>query len=223
MVIREVRPGDAAEWLRMRNLLWPDDAAPAEADGGPHARDIASFFAGSTLGTCPGGLAVVVFVADRGDGRLGGFVEAGLRPFATDCESRPVGFLEGWFVDQDLRRTGVGADLVRGVAAWTREQGCSELASDCLGENAIRQRAHASLGFKEVGRVVEYKKVLVTLAVTMLLGGCASAGAGAAPGAGAVASNSGDAASNAASQTAAESTPSPSSPGALERRLNMLS
>src|SRR5437016_4398372 len=120
MLTRQVCPADAAEWLRMRTLLWPPEP------GEDHAADIARFFAGDTLVSCPGGEAAV-FVADRGEGRLCGFIECGLRPFAEGCESRPVGYIEGWFVDEELRRGGVGRGLVAAAEAWAGAHGCSEM------------------------------------------------------------------------------------------------
>lgn len=152
--VREVTGGDAAEWLRMRNALWPP------TDGEDHAADIARFFAGDALASCPGGLATAVFVIERTDGRLGGFVEAGLRPFAEGCESRPVGYIEGWFVDQDLRRWGFGRELISTAESWAVAQGCREMASDCLLENEVARRAHIALGYAEDGRVIQFCKAI---------------------------------------------------------------
>jgi aminoglycoside 6'-N-acetyltransferase I len=148
MNVRPVRPEDADEWRRLRALLWP---------GEDHSADIAAFFAGDTIASCPGGVAQVL-VVERGDGRLGGFVEVGLRPFADGCETRPVGYVEGWFVDADLRRRGAGARLVRAAEEWVREKGCVELASDCAIDNEVSLRAHRALGFGEVERVILLRK-----------------------------------------------------------------
>ena len=148
MKVRPVRSDDAEEWRRLRGLLWP---------GEDHGPDIAAFFAGDAMVSCPGGIAQV-FVVERGSGGLGGFVEVGLRPFAEGCETRPVGYVEGWFVDEDLRRRGAGAELVRAAEEWARAQGCVELASDCAIENEISFRAHRALGFAEVDRVILLRK-----------------------------------------------------------------
>lgn len=103
----------------------------------------------------------VALVAERpGTTRLAGFAEVGLRPYADGCESSPVAFLEGWYVDEDLRHRGVGAALVRAAEAWARARGLSEFASDALLEDHTSHRAHEAVGFREVERAVRYRKSL---------------------------------------------------------------
>ena len=48
-----------------------------------------------------------VFVVDRSKGKLGGFLEAGIRKYAEGCDTSPVGYIEGWYVDEDLRDQGI--------------------------------------------------------------------------------------------------------------------
>ena len=145
MDIREYRPADHAEWLRMRRALWPGIAPDEEA------ADAAEWRARPDA---------VVLVAARPGGGLAGFAELGTRPYADGCDSSPVAYLEGWYVDPDVRRRGVGAALVRAGEGWARRRGCRELASDALLENTGSQRAHAALGFTEVERAVHYRKAL---------------------------------------------------------------
>jgi aminoglycoside 6'-N-acetyltransferase I len=71
-----------------------------------------------------------------------------------------VAYLEGWYVDEDLRRQGVGTALVRAAEAWARSKGLKEFASDTQLANAGSQLAHAALGFTEVERLVAYRKIL---------------------------------------------------------------
>src|SRR5688572_18200664 len=112
MEIREYRPADLAEWLRMRRALWPEIAAEAEA------ADAAEWL---------GRPDAAVLVAVRPDGQgLAGFAEVGTRPYADGCHTSPVAYLEGWYVDPDVRRAGVGAALVRAVEAWARRCGYRE-------------------------------------------------------------------------------------------------
>jgi aminoglycoside 6'-N-acetyltransferase I len=146
MHIRTYQPADHDDWLRMRRALWP------RLGGEDAAEDAAAWLARPD--------AVVIVAARPGDAGLAGFVELGARPYADGCRTSPVAFLEGWYVDPDVRRQGIGAALVRAGEAWARRQGYRELASDALLENTTSHRAHAALGFAEVERAVRYRKDL---------------------------------------------------------------
>jgi aminoglycoside 6'-N-acetyltransferase I len=63
-------------------------------------------------------------------------------------------------VDEDVRRTGVGAALVRAGEAWARAKGYRELGSDALLDNHVSHRAHRALGFSEEERLVIFRKPL---------------------------------------------------------------
>lgn len=146
MKIRRVEPSDRAEWLRVRAALWADydeSQFPAEtaeilADADGHA----------------------VFVIERDDGRLGGFAEIAIRGQAVGCETTGVGYLEGWYVDADLRQGGLGRKLLEAGEAWARSKGCREMASDADIHNAASLAAHAACGFREATRQVNFKKEL---------------------------------------------------------------
>ena len=103
----------------------------------------------------------VVLVAPLNEGAgLAGFAEVGARSVADGCETSPVAYLEGWFVDADMRRQGVGAALIHAAEAWAREKGFREFASDAELENIQSQQAHVALGFREVERAVLYLRTL---------------------------------------------------------------
>jgi aminoglycoside 6'-N-acetyltransferase I len=102
----------------------------------------------------------IALVAQRADGGLCGFAEIGARSVADGCDSSPVAYLEGWYVDPDLRGRGVGAALVQAAEDWARAHGYVELASDAELGNVGGQRAHTGVGFIEVGRAVLYLKSL---------------------------------------------------------------
>lgn len=144
--VRPRRPSDDPEWLRMRLALWP------EGDADAHRAGMREWLAVKDS---------VILVAARPDGRgLAGFAEVGTRPYAEGCDSSPVAYLEGWYVDPDVRRQGVGAALVRAAEGWARERGLTEFASDALLDNDTSHRAHRALGFAEVERIVCFRKSL---------------------------------------------------------------
>ena len=101
-----------------------------------------------------------VFVVDRGDGSLAGFVEAGSRPYADGCDTSPVGYVEAWYVDEDLRRQGYGRALLQAAEDWARRQGYREMASDALLDNHTSNAAHRASGYEEVERIIQFRKVL---------------------------------------------------------------
>jgi aminoglycoside 6'-N-acetyltransferase I len=146
MDIRFYGPADYAEWLRMRAALWPHH--PSEEK----EQDAADWLARTD--------AAVLVAARPGGAGLAGFAEVGERGYADGCRTSPVAYLEGWYVDPDVRRQGVGAALVRAAGVWALERGYRELASDALLENTTSQRAHTALGFVEVERSVKYRRTL---------------------------------------------------------------
>lgn len=144
--IRVRIPDDDKEWLRLRSALWPGLSPET------HRNEMASWRAHPDA---------VVFVAVRPDNAgLAGFAEVGTRSVADGCETSPVAYLEGWYVDTDMRRRGVGAALIQAAETWAREQSFREFASDAELDNIESQQAHVALGFLEVGRSVLYRKKL---------------------------------------------------------------
>jgi aminoglycoside 6'-N-acetyltransferase I len=81
-------------------------------------------------------------------GALTGFLEVDLRSHADGCDpARPVGYVEGWFVQEKFRKQGVGRELMRAAEGWAHTQGCREIASDALIDNKDSQHAHEALEF----------------------------------------------------------------------------
>jgi aminoglycoside 6'-N-acetyltransferase I len=145
ITIRRARLEDKNEWQRMRLLLWPHEASESSLS------DLDAMLAEPTE---------PVFVAIRENGKLGGFLEGGLRKYADGCDSSPVAYIEGWYVDEDLRRQGVGGDLVRALESWAREQGYSEVASDTWLDNETSIQAHFALGYEETEKLIHFRKKL---------------------------------------------------------------
>jgi aminoglycoside 6'-N-acetyltransferase I len=138
--IRASRPADRAELLRMAKLLWPDQPE-AEVESDVRSWDPSS-----------------VLVSERDGSRLAGFVQLGERSVAEGCWTGPVGYVEAWFVDEDLRRQGIGGALMAAALDWCRSRGYAELASDAQLGNDTSIRAHLALGYELVERIVCFRK-----------------------------------------------------------------
>jgi len=148
MIVRDVTPGDAPAWLRLRRALWPHHA---ESE---HAAEITKFLEGHAAEP------LAVLVAADGADRLIGFAELSIRAYAEGCRTDRVAYLEGWYVVPDARNQGVGRALIAAAEAWGRSQGCVEFASDADLTNDASAAAHRALGFTEVGRVRCFRKDL---------------------------------------------------------------
>ena len=140
---------DAATWLEMRMVLWPEDS---DAE---HREEIDQFFAGE-FPRWPWS----VLLAEDASGRALGFAEVSVRPYAEGCRSNRVAYLEGWFVLPEARNRGVGRALVDAAEEWGRSQGCPEFASDADPQNDVSRAAHGALGFVDVGLVHCFRKDL---------------------------------------------------------------
>jgi aminoglycoside 6'-N-acetyltransferase I len=146
MIVRKRTPGDDADWLKLRIALWPKTTA-AE-----HRVEMDAWLKRSD--------AIVLVAQSEVGGGLVGFTEIGARSLADGCETSPLAYLEGWYVDTAIRRRGVGAALIEAGEAWARSHGFSEFASDAEVENTDSQKAHVALGFREMERSVLYLKKL---------------------------------------------------------------
>jgi aminoglycoside 6'-N-acetyltransferase I len=145
MMIREIVEHDRADWVRLRDALWP--GALSGHDGETRA-----YFA-ERLPT------PIVFVAEV-EGRVIGFLELDYRKYAPGCASSPVPFIEGWYVEPALQRRGIGRALVEAAEAHARKGGFREIASDVERDNAGSIAAHLALGYEEAERIVCFRRSL---------------------------------------------------------------
>lgn len=141
MRVRPCRPEDRKDYQRMREALWPD-CSDADNDAW-FARDDAT-----------------TLLAIRDDGTLCGFVEVGARSIADSCETSPVGYIEGWYVDPDMRSQGVGRALLAAAEQWARARGYREMASDALADNSVSIEAHQRCGYERLETVTQFRKSL---------------------------------------------------------------
>lgn len=149
--IRAARGLDCEGLAQMYAALWPWGSAEE------HEKELRLVIEGKARLTMP----IAVLVAEEGGGSLAGFVEVDLRSHADGCDpAQPVGYIEGWFVAEEYRRSGIGAELIAAAEEWARGFGCVEVGSDALIENEVSQRAHEALGYEVVDRCVHYRKKL---------------------------------------------------------------
>jgi aminoglycoside 6'-N-acetyltransferase I len=150
MNTRLVTSDDRAEWMRMLAGLYPASTA---AD---HAASVDAYLTRRHIGEL---VPSAVFVVERADGGLGGFLELSVRNYAEGCTG-DAPYIESWFVDEDLRGSGAGRSLMAAAERWAADHGYNELASDALLDNVNSHAAHRALGFEEVERAVHFRKAL---------------------------------------------------------------
>lgn len=144
MQIRPIHETEFEAWLQMRLQLWPF------ADGEDDRTEMRDYLNRSDR---------LVLVAED-QFQLLGFLEASIRNYAEGCRGEHVAFIEGWWVEDSVRRRGIGAQLMQAAEIWAREQGCEEIGSNTLLDNEISWKAHLALGWEEVERCIHFRKSL---------------------------------------------------------------
>jgi aminoglycoside 6'-N-acetyltransferase I len=145
VTVRLIDAEDRAAWAAMRAALWPEDSLAMHAGAADALLGDDAFFA---------------LIAETADGTAVGFAEVAVRNYANGCESQPVPFLEGVWVAPQVRRRGVGAQLIARAEALLAARGFRELGSDTPIDNRGSQAAHRAWGFFETERVVYFRKPL---------------------------------------------------------------
>ena len=148
MSIRVAHAADIDAWVNLRARLWPDTSLQEH-------RAEAQAMLDAPAGTCVTFLHDVAGIGPRG------FAEATLRQdHVNGCDTSPVAFLEGIYVHEQDRGTGVGRGLLRAVRTWALDRGCSELGSDAHLDNVASHAFHRAVGFEETERVVFFRQRL---------------------------------------------------------------
>ena len=139
ITIDPMRPDDLPAWRNLRHKLGPEWVIEG------FDQEAKRYFDTGLIDALPH-----MVLAARRAGIVVGFAEVSLRAYAEGAHSSPVGYLEGWFVDQSCRGLGAGRQLVEAAESWARLQGCREFASDAEIDNDTSRCAHLALGFEEV-------------------------------------------------------------------------
>lgn len=95
------------------------------------------------------------------EGEAVGFAQCGLRyDYVEGTESSPVGYLEGIYVAEEVRGSGLAAGLLSACEEWAKGKGCTEFASDCELDNEKSYGFHLHMGFREANRIICFTKKL---------------------------------------------------------------
>ena len=144
VTIRPAVREDMDDWFKMRKGVWPD--APDEYLN----FDMEDIFSSEQD---------MIFLASV-ENKPVGMIEARIRDYGEGCETSPVGYIEGWFVQEEFRGKGIAGALTQAAENWAREKGCTEMGSDTWLENEVSIRAHLKMGYVEVERLVHFVKQL---------------------------------------------------------------
>ena len=83
-----------------------------------------------------------------------------LRDYVEGCRTRPVGYIEGLYVQDDYRHRGIGRRLVTAAEAWAKARGCQEMGSDAFIDDEGSLAFHKAVGYREIERHVVLLKWL---------------------------------------------------------------
>lgn len=144
--VRRATLADLERWAQMRHALWN------EQEVAHHREDARATY------LCGNADRMALIALDESK-QVVGFAEAAVRrDYVDGCDTTPVAFLEGIFVEPSGRRRGAARMLSDASASWGRERGCAEYASNALLDNVDSHAFHASIGFVETERVVFFKR-----------------------------------------------------------------
>ena len=143
-VIRKAVPADAGTLSLLASQMWEHDPSELEPE-----------FINLTAND-----EAACFLAFDGTAAVG-FAQCQLRhDYVEGCETSPVAFLEGIYVDEAHRRDGIAGMLLSACEEWARSIGCKEFASDCELDNHASHAWHIQAGFTEMNRTIWFAKQL---------------------------------------------------------------
>lgn len=143
MNIRKAAQTDVPAAAELASMLWPDNTLT----------ELVEMFS-QLLSRSD----AAVFLAESENQPIG-FAQCQLRrDYVEGTDSSPVGYLEGIFVREEYRRSGIAKSLLAACEAWVTEMGCTEFASDCELSNLDSLRFHMALGFAEANRIICFTK-----------------------------------------------------------------
>jgi aminoglycoside 6'-N-acetyltransferase I len=140
--IRSAQISDFEYWALMRTKLWPSSSYES------HLKELKEIIGKDNFHA---------WLAFKGVTPIG-FAEASLRPYVNGCDSSPVAFLEGIWVEEAFRRAGLGRKFVSELEFWAKSKGINEIGSDAELTNKLSHSCHSKWGFQELERVIYFRK-----------------------------------------------------------------
>jgi aminoglycoside 6'-N-acetyltransferase I len=146
MKIRKIEYNEINDWASLRNKLWPEDNLALHFKEAEQMLSLPEKYC--------------VFGCFNTEDEIIGFVEVSIRESMDRIIPERVGYIEGWYVKKQYRRKGFGKALFLVAEKWVQQKGCKEILSDTNLENQFSQKAHQALGYKEIDRLILYRKIL---------------------------------------------------------------
>jgi len=91
---------------------------------------------------------VAIFVAEQ-DGRVVGYVYAGLEPLSWKELRGPAGFIHDIVVEDQARGAGVARELIGAAVQWLRQRGAPRVMLWTAAQNERAQRLFDAAGFRK--------------------------------------------------------------------------
>ena len=102
----------------------------------------------------------IFFLAFDGDKPVGVSHGSLRREYVNGANDGLKGYLEAIYVLPEYRKKGIAAELDKIIGCWAAQNGCREMASDCLLENIDSYNFHLKIGYEETERCIFFLKAL---------------------------------------------------------------
>jgi aminoglycoside 6'-N-acetyltransferase I len=129
-------------WLSFRHRLWPY-----------HTLEELKHEMTTTIDTPHYG----VFFCKNNSSYVG-FIEVSIKENIEFSSISPIGYIEGWYVDEQYRKLGIGRLLMHTAETWVASKSITWIASDTTLEYNLSPIAHKKLGFTESSIPLHYLK-----------------------------------------------------------------
>jgi aminoglycoside 6'-N-acetyltransferase I len=93
------------------------------------------------------------------DDEPAGFIFVSVRrDYVEGSDSSPTGYVEGIYVKEKFRKTGIAGKLLAEGEKWVKGKGCNKIGSDAYIENKVSYDFHIRSGFTEAAKLVTFIK-----------------------------------------------------------------